>query len=485
MKDFKLINLLKGFSSEEFKEFEKFIASPYFSRGRDLTPLFKAIKPFYPDFASDDFNLGNIFKKLFPGNKFGDPRSNGLMKTLISELFKMSKDFLIHSELKNDEKRKSYYLLNQLRKKKSYKQFDREYSNSLVETDNALHGSVMDFIDKYFLSSVSRDYFLDRDDFESSFECSLTTSEYSVVVALINSFKYEDEKNLAVGYNLQLRYNLMDNLLENLDSEKLLEKMKANNDRFYPYMTIFYMVYRMNKYKDRLDYYSQLKTLLQEHSNLFGQSENYVLWNIMLTYCNVNHLPMEELFQIFKYMLERNFYKKSEKEDFHIVLFRNIVIVTTYLEEYDWLENFIHKFSGELHTDHKEDMKNYSLSYIAFLKGEFGTALEQILKIRYELFLYKSDVKSLMLRIYYELGYYEQVYSTIDTTLHYVKSTKEISDQSKESIRNFTKYLKEVIKLKINDHTPAFKLEFLEMQIKEEKILGARDWLLKKVRELA
>jgi len=50
LKDSKLIKLLKNFNSEEFKEFEKFVASPFFSRGRDLLPLFKALKPFYPGF---------------------------------------------------------------------------------------------------------------------------------------------------------------------------------------------------------------------------------------------------------------------------------------------------------------------------------------------------------------------------------------------------------------------------------------------------
>ena len=222
MRNFKLISLLKNFTHKEFKELEKFVASPYFSRGRDLLPLFKTIKPFYPEFTSKDFTLEKIYQKLYPGNIFGNVKSYSLMKTLISELFKMCKEFLIHSELKGDEKRKSYYLLNQLRKKRNYKEFDKEYQIACEERSNPYKGSYKDFIEKYFIKSAFTEYCLDRDDFENTFEFNLTTSEYSVVVALINSFKHEDEKNLAVGYNLKVRYNLMDNLLESFDWKSCL-----------------------------------------------------------------------------------------------------------------------------------------------------------------------------------------------------------------------------------------------------------------------
>jgi hypothetical protein len=41
MNNTKIVQVLRSFSAEEFREFEKFTASPYFSRGRDLIPLLK------------------------------------------------------------------------------------------------------------------------------------------------------------------------------------------------------------------------------------------------------------------------------------------------------------------------------------------------------------------------------------------------------------------------------------------------------------
>jgi len=191
---------------------------------------------------------------------------------------------MVHSELKRDGMRRNYYLLDQLRKKKDYNEFEKEYKDVQKEKDDPLKGSAMDFIKKYFISSALNDYSSDRDDFENAFEFSLSTSEYLVAAALISSFKHEEYKNLSDCYNLKVRNNLMDNLLEHLDSEKLIEKMKSNNDRFYPYVIIFYMI-KMNKHKDNTKYYFDLKKLLKEYNHVFGTMEKFALWVMMETYC--------------------------------------------------------------------------------------------------------------------------------------------------------------------------------------------------------
>ena len=109
MKETKLIDLLKRLNKEEFKDFEKFASSPYFSRGRDLSPLFKSLKPFYPDFENEKLTDEFIFKKLYPDKKFGDERSVSLLRTLTSELFNLGKEFLAYSEFNQDVNRKNFY----------------------------------------------------------------------------------------------------------------------------------------------------------------------------------------------------------------------------------------------------------------------------------------------------------------------------------------------------------------------------------------
>ena len=275
---------------------------------------------------------------------------------------------------------------------------------------------------------------MDKSDFVNAFESTLAADENIVSAAMMMCFMIEDMKNISTAYNLPLRYTLMNNVIENLHPEKLLFEMKKNNDRFYPYVLIFYMIYKMNKHKERREYYYELKELLIEHKDLFGQSENYMFWNMLLTYCNLNSISKIEHIFIYDHMLKNNIYKKSTKEDFHIVLFRNIIFVMTIAGKFEWLENFIEKYSGELHIDHRENMYSFSYAHVNFAKGNFEAALEYISTVSYDVFIFKMDVRVLLLKIYYELSYFEQAYSLIDSTLHFLKDTSEFSDFHKTPI---------------------------------------------------
>lgn len=483
MTDFKLISLLKTFSKAEFKDFEKFVSSPYFSRGRDLLPLLKALKPYYPEFSSKDFTVEKIYENIFPGKRYGDAKSDSLMKTLISELYKMCIDFLAYSSFKEDEKRKSFYVLDQIRRRKHYIEFEKEYEKIINQNNNINKGGFADFIEKYFLYSVFKNYSLDRDDFVNSFEYTLATDENIVAAALMMTFMIEDVKNTSNAYNIPMRYNLMNNLLENLNSENLLEEMKKNDDRFYPYVLIFFLIYKMNKFKDKREYYYELKRLLIENQHLFGQSENYVLWNIMQTYCSANKLNEEHIY-LYDYILKNNIYKKSESEDFHIILFRNIVLELAVLSRYEELEKFIERYYGELHKEHRESMYHYSYAHLHFGKGNYENALEYTSKINYDVFVFKIDARLLLFKIFFELSYFEQAYSLVDSTTHFLRSTNEFSELQKSFYLDIIKNFNELLKFKTSKQPDRDALSFFEKKVKEARHNSQIPWMLRKIEEM-
>ena len=207
---------------------------------------------------------------------------------------------------------------------------------------------------------------------------------------------------------------------------------------------------------------------------------------MLLSYCTANRLSRNEDIIIYDYMLGNNIYKKSAEEDFHIVLFRNIIFVMTIAGKFEWLENFIEKYSGELHIDHRENMYNFSYAHVNFAKGNFDAALEYISKVSYDVFIFKMDVRVLLLKIYYELSYFEQAYSLIDSTLHFLKNTSEFSDFHKITYRAFVQHLKEILKLKFPEKTDPHLISFLEKKIEGESTYnaGQTEWLLLKIKDM-
>ena len=477
MKDSKLIGFLKSLTPAEFRDFEKFVSSPYFSKGRDLAPFFRVIKPYYPLFNDESLTVEYVFLKLFPGKKFDKVRSPNLIKTLSSQLYLMSKDFLIQAGLKEDENRKRILLLDQLRKRKLYKEFEKTYKELPADSSEAYKGTVSDFLAKYSEEIAFRDYTLDRDDFVNSYEANLKSAEYSLLAGLINTFKHQDEVNIARAYNLTVRDNLLRALLDNIDADRIIEYLRNSRHPMLEYLEVYYNIYKMNAdLGDRSRFYS-VRKLLQDRAGLFGQVENYTLWNILLTYCNIVDLPSKEHFYIYNHILRNGIYRKSDSEDFHIVLFRNIVLVSGALNETEWLQNFLDKYSSQIHKDHRNDMRHYSYATLNFARGNYDEALEQIQKVRFELFLYKPDMRVLQLKIFYKLGYYEQLYSLTDSTMHFLRSNKDIREEFKDSVKNLTKYIKELVRIKTGIPSK-IDADLLKKTIEEEKFLGQRQWLL-------
>jgi hypothetical protein len=98
MHNSKLIGLFKTFSKAEFKEFEKFVASPFHSRGRNLMPLYKYLKEFHPEFTHKKLDIEYAFKAIYPGKAY----NMLVMRKLTSELEKMGEDYLVQINMRNN-----------------------------------------------------------------------------------------------------------------------------------------------------------------------------------------------------------------------------------------------------------------------------------------------------------------------------------------------------------------------------------------------
>src|SRR4029078_10080835 len=105
--------------------------------------------------------------------------------------------------------------LHQLRSKKLYNDFIKLYEDPSLENE-VLKGSSMDLINQHNLVSEYKNYLLERDDYENFFRTSSLQKEYLVLASIIYCFRYEMEKTLLKGYNMQRDHTLVDSLIENL-----------------------------------------------------------------------------------------------------------------------------------------------------------------------------------------------------------------------------------------------------------------------------
>src|SRR6187402_526700 len=109
LKDHNLILILRTFSKEEIKNFQKFINSPFYNNLEKICNLFNVLKDFYPDFSSEYLNTEYIFERLYPGSKY----NYSTITNLISKLQKLADDFLITINLQKTTFKKNEFLMKE------------------------------------------------------------------------------------------------------------------------------------------------------------------------------------------------------------------------------------------------------------------------------------------------------------------------------------------------------------------------------------
>lgn len=489
LKNSKLIEILKTLSPSEFKGFEKYVLSPYFRKGRDLTSYFNILKSFYPDFNDEKLTEEYVFKKLFPEKKTSFKPEGSLMRTLSSELFKLCKEFIVQIELNSDENRSNFYLLSQLRKRKLYKEFEKEYHNAeevQIKTDG---GSPEDIINRYFLVHALGEYHVEMGNYRSVLNSVFELGELAIVIALIRSFRITELKQLGKrSMDIEDKFLLSENFIKYLDVEKLISDMKINNCKYYPHVQVSYAIHRMTVNPSGNEHYEELKKLFKEYQNIFGHTEKYILISVLSSYCinlagkkNPEYYN-KELFELQDESLKINAYKWNNDDDFQIGTFRNMVLNAISVKEFDWLEKFINKYCTELNVSHRDNMKFYSLAHLSNAKGEYEKALDYLQKVKFDYFLFKTDIRGLYFRIYYEMDLFEQAFAIIDTIKHYVSTTKDLSVEFKERNSAFLKYASELLRMKSSGKIE--NADYLSDKIKNEKFIDSRRWLLEKIVEL-
>ncbi|MBK8983688.1 MAG: hypothetical protein IPM38_15565 [Ignavibacteria bacterium] len=488
MRSSKLVNILKTFTKEDIKEFEKFVASPYFSRGRNLSPFFNVIKKFYPDFDSNQYSSEKIFCELFPDKKF-NTNSVNIIKTLSHELIKLCEEFIIQSGFRSDLNSKNYYLLDNLRKRKLFNEFEKKYKEAEINFKNDHDGSIRNFLDQYYLLDLYNEYCIMTRKYKSSFETTAEMDEISVLVGLIRSYRGFLNKMISVkGYNLEPVSNFSENVIRNLDSQKLLAEMKDSGSKYLPFVAVNHMLYMMNEYPEVTDYYFHLKKLIYDNIKLFGHEPKYILFCSLASYCaSMTEVPgnekfTKEQFEIYDKILSLGLHKWSDKDDFSIHLFRNIVLSAVSMNKTDWLENFINKFVKELAPEDRENMKHYSSAILNYERKKYESALNDIMKITFNFVHYKLDIKNLMFKIYFDMNLYNEALSVLETLRQYLKEAKERSVSNKNRNKNFVKFARELIKLKTSPDK--IHPEYFYNKILNEDLLFSKSWLLERADSL-
>ncbi len=481
MKKSSIIEILSKLSPKEFKEFGDFVNSPFFNKNESVIKLFNYLKRYYPDFTENNLKKEKIHKEIFPGVKYNDV----FMRGVIFKLNSLAEEFLSVNDFRKDNSFEQLGLISSLLDKG----LDKQAEKIIGHHEKKLKGIKTENPDYYYglhkLESLkdiiySRVYkpltIKDKPD-----EKLIAESDYFIkffLIKILGRYRYLLNKAQTVKTSLKLDF-----------LNEILDFLASGGEKFLS-VSLIWILYKqilllLDSNNEKIFY--ELKTILTDDKVPLDKEERRDGLAIIINHCiNKHYAGIEEykihLHELYKYLIERNLYNRVKGGYFETAMFNNIITIGLYMEDNNWVVNFLEKFHTKLSPDSRVNSYNMNYAKYYFKIREFEKSLEYISKVDYEDIYYKIHVRTLVAALHYELNNFEIAINIIESFKKFVTNDKLLTDQHRTICTNFIKFVSVLFKVKASNSNDDLRL--LKVNIAESIDVPYRIWLIEKADEL-
>ncbi|HMS33794.1 MAG TPA: hypothetical protein PKC91_06885 [Ignavibacteria bacterium] len=483
--NYKLILLINSFSKEEIELFRKFISSPFFTKGRNYIPfLDNVIK--LKSFRNNTKNSIKYKKEKLPAADSGKNFSEQTLRNRYSELYKLGEEFLINLGLSEKKAEKDKILLGKLLERKLYIPYSIRYK----ETFKQLH--IEKFEKKKFqnltsLAEMNSHFLHDKNKIDQIYTEFYESSNIKLCLNLIDFFEtgYEFAQQEFDSRKFEPNYVL--NFLKDLNAEEMMKSFSRSSNVIFKVTAMNYFLYKAFENENEVTYYTKAHKIFKR---LFGElkdSYKVKIFNHMINFC-IRKLNLgfkefrNDLFELYNEKLEQKLISDLKSTAYLFNYFREYVYIGLSLYKYEWVEKFIEKYSDELPEEMREDETSLSYAKLNLAKGKFERSLKYLENIKPTYYLLYIDSSLIRLCNHYELENYEEAYFELDRLKHYLRNHKEIPAVHRITIANFVKTYQKLLKYVTNPAND--ESGFILNEIESMKLVGKKDWLIKKIIEL-
>lgn len=486
MENTKIVKLLSSFSKSEIKEFKSFISSPYFSRGRNLIPFYSILCRYYPEFDSENFTTGKIFKKLYPGKNFEQKSASHTLQVLSSELTVLCEKFLVYNSFEKGERtyNYNYFLAESYRNKGFTGQALKllQKNSELINKDETGSDMFLRIIETNM--SLSGVYFT-QNKYNESYKYSGNNLLYICAhfFDLLNKFTNEHFVNLR-NYNLPFKgFEIIKEFIisfnpEHFDKEIDDDEFETKNLLFINYYLIRSRIGGSEKQDlmAAMEIYIKIFQKISRHTQWFLFA---LIFNRLFGRTRNDKFFAEKANELMDFVWEKGILSTHEKIPLHAGSYHSGLMVKAFLSDAESLKQFTQKYSDKVHQEIKEDIIEYSTAICFFKEGNYEKCLINVSKkdslTSPALKISKHKLKIICL---FELGHTEDVFLAIDSFEHFLRNNRNVSEILKTENLNFTSCIRKMLKILYDSRTDT-DFEFLKSAAAEKNSLFGQ-WLEKK-----
>ena len=473
------IELLQSLNEDEFRKFGLFVRSPYFNKEKIQAKFYDAIKKYYPGFDQRGFNKETIFAKIFPSKKYND----GVIRNILSTTLHLAENFLAHNKLETDDFYLLYNTISELNRRKQNKLFERKADaiSSILQNEDIFDG---EFFYKRFQLAEEIRKFNDRQKstLDVKKEDLTKISDHLTISFMIKILRIHIYIASTNKYMFKYEHNKI--LMDGIEQQIVLNYDTYKKHIYLIYYFNFYMLIKTREEKYFFDLHGLFKQYYSKLNRIDIKDTFTILANY--SYLKINNGELKFLkhqFEIYRQNIETGFYK-GERGFLSHILFINVVVTGLEAGESEWIRDFIGKYGTDLDPVNRGNTVIFCNAFYQFWNKNYSEALNLASAVKTDDLSYKHQIKSLYLKIYFELNETESFYSHVDSYKHFISAGKNTGEQIRPQINSYINYSKKLFDLKCGADFTDVDTAMLKNEIINDKALINKPWLLRKLEEL-
>lgn len=470
MQNNKLFNILTYLDKSEIVRCRKYLNSPYFNNSDTLIELFNYFL-LLVEKDSEVIPKEKIWAKLYKSTAYDDVR----FRKLCSDLLKLIEGFLALQVYEENPIRQATHLIEAVARKKMLKLYNTAMKTARMLSERQLFQPANHYFYEY---QIERNYY----DILSHQEKRVSKTNVENIVNNLDTFYLAEKLKyycsvLSRQYQVSHEYKL-------LFIDEIIAHLGKHDYSHVPSISVYYQILLTQSEGEDERHYFKLKEYLKKYSNVFPLDEAYEIYTYALNYCirmtNMGKNFLNEYFIVYKDLLFKKIINFSDEEH-GPPHFKNIILASLRLGEYDWTEKFIHDYKEQLPDDQRDNAVTFNLAQLYFYKKDYGKVIRYLHQVEYEDLTYNLNSKVFLMCTYYELDEIEPLYSLIESFRVYLQRNNKIAANRKLNYINYIKFIKKLSKIIPGDKK--IVETFLKDLSKTSGVVSS-DWLRRKAEEL-
>lgn len=482
----KLIGLVRRFSKKEIKRAQQFLKSPYFNTNDKLTRLFDLIAKYHPDLTSPKLEKTKVYRYLQLGNTFEDNK----LRAYMARLRQLLERFIVHETLEQNTSIYNRLKIDFYAQNSTYHQFDSLVEESIKSLQKDEKLDTETYLELFFLFQ-KRYYHRSNTKFSERSTDIRSAMEYLDLFFTTYKLNYGTELyNQKEIFQHQLDLNYLEQALT------FAQKLPKES---YPVVNLYANILELVKTGPNMDKLEECIELFRIGKINIGEFEKVKILNnlisLSITFLNSGNLAYQKhAFAFYQLAITEGLI--TPRENIGFSTFINIVVLSAATGNLDWSVQFLEDYSSSLDEKIRANTSQLARGYWHYYTAEhsadvthYDKAIELIRELSFRKPQFNLRGRILYLRIYFEYeflikGHENILLSWIRNFRVWLTNDTTFNPENIQKYLNLLKYITKIVQ-QISRHTPLAEWRpAMLLQIKTDKKIVLKGWLIKKLEAL-